>query len=104
MYGKPKASLWRNLSTGTPQNLFSTILCFVALVYMSYFFQNRGVPNENIVQNHLNIPYLNVCRHIFIPLKFVIWFHSWKSSDPKIIGIKIYLFENFRQKKGSRKF
>ena len=29
---------------------------------------------------------------------------SWKSSDPKIIGIKTYLFENFGQKKGSRKF
>ena len=27
-----------------------------------------------------------------------------KSSDPKIIGIKTYLFENFSQKKGSRKF
>ena len=29
---------------------------------------------------------------------------NWKSSDPKIIGIKTYLFENFSQKKGSRKF
>ena len=28
----------------------------------------------------------------------------WKSSDPKIIGIKTYLFENFSQEKGSRKF
>ena len=27
-----------------------------------------------------------------------------KSSDPKIIGIKTNLFENFSQKKGSRKF
>ena len=26
-------------------------------------------------------------------------FPSWKSSDPKIIGIKTYLFENFSQKK-----
>ena len=31
-------------------------------------------------------------------------FPSWKSSDPKIIGIKTDLFENFSQKKGSRKF
>ena len=54
MYGK--ASLWRNLSTGTPQNFFSTIPFFVALVYKSYLFQNTGAPNENIVQNHLNIP------------------------------------------------
>ena len=25
IYGKSKASLWRNLSTGTPQNFFRTI-------------------------------------------------------------------------------
>ena len=40
IYGKSKASLWRNLSTGTPPNFFRTILCFVALVYNWYFFQN----------------------------------------------------------------
>ena len=33
IYGKSKASLWRNLSTGMPPNLSRTILCFVALVY-----------------------------------------------------------------------
>ena len=49
-----------------------------------------GALNENIVQNHLNI------FHLFR-------FPSWKSSDPKIIGIKTYLFENFSQKKVSRK-
>ena len=40
------------------------------------------------------------------PLKLfhLFGFPSWKSSDPKIIGIKTYLFENFSQKKGSRKF
>ena len=32
-YGKSIASLWRNLSAGTPAKLFRTILCFVALVY-----------------------------------------------------------------------
>ena len=31
-YGKSKASLWKNLSTGTPPKFFRTILCFVALV------------------------------------------------------------------------
>ena len=31
-------------------------------------------------------------------------FPSWKSSDPKILGIKTFLFENFSPKKGSRKF
>ena len=40
IYGKFKASLWRNLSTGTPPKFFRTILCFVALVYNWYFFQN----------------------------------------------------------------
>ena len=38
MYGKSKASLWRNLYTGTRPNFFSTILCFVAVVYKSFFF------------------------------------------------------------------
>ena len=40
LYGKSKESLWRNLRTGTPPNFFRTILCFVALVYNWYFFQN----------------------------------------------------------------
>ena len=40
IYGKSKASHWRNLSTGTPPKFSSTILCFVALVYDSYYFQN----------------------------------------------------------------
>ena len=26
-------------------------------------------------------------------------FPSWKSNDPKIIGIKTYLFENFNKEK-----
>ena len=39
-YGKSKASLSRNLSTGTPAKHFRTILWFVALVYNWYFFQN----------------------------------------------------------------
>ena len=44
-------------------------------------------------------------RYIY-PLKMfhLFAFPSWKSNDPKIIGIKTYLFENFSQKKGSRKF
>ena len=35
-----KASLWRNLSTGTPPKFFSAILCLVVLVYNWYVFQN----------------------------------------------------------------
>ena len=41
MCGKSKASLWRNLSTVTPQKCLSTILCFLALVYKSYFFSEQ---------------------------------------------------------------
>ena len=40
IYGKSKATLQRNLRTGTPPKLFRTILCFVALVYNRYVFQN----------------------------------------------------------------
>ena len=39
IYGKSQASLWRNLSSATPPKFFMTILCFVALVYNSYFFR-----------------------------------------------------------------
>ena len=41
IYGKSKASLWRNLSTGTPPKCFRTILCFVALVYNWFFFSEQ---------------------------------------------------------------
>ena len=43
---------------------------------------------------------------MFYPQKIfhLLGFPSWKSSDPKIMGIKTYLLENFSQKKGSRKF
>ena len=73
-----------------------------------------GAPNENVVQNHLNIALLDVFwylngkyRHIFIPWKFFICSDFLAESlvhDPNIIGIKTYLFENSSQKKGSRKF
>ena len=36
---KSEASLRRNLSTDTPPNFVSKILCYVALVYNLYFFQ-----------------------------------------------------------------
>ena len=39
--GKSKASLWRNLSTGTPPFFWGTILCFVALVSKAYFFSEQ---------------------------------------------------------------
>ena len=45
-------------------------------------------------------------RAYFYPLKFfhLFGFPGWKSSDPKIIEIETYLFENFSQKIGYRKF
>ena len=39
LHGKSEASLWRNLSTDTLPNFFSTILCFVALLQFIFFFQ-----------------------------------------------------------------
>ena len=71
-------------------------------------FWSHRAPNESIVQNHWNIALLNVFYYLNgrYPLKIfrLFGFSSWKSSDPKIIiGIETYLFENFSQKKGSRK-
>ena len=45
--------------------------------FINSFSQTSGAPNKNIVQNHLNIA----------------------SGDPKIIGIKTYLFKNLARKK-----
>ena len=53
IYGKSKASLWRNLSTRRPPKLFRTILCFVALVYKSYFFQKSRY--AEIIQHQILI-------------------------------------------------
>ena len=39
LHGKSKANLWRNLSTDTLPNFFSTILCFVALLKCIFFFR-----------------------------------------------------------------
>ena len=43
IYGKPKASFWRNLSTDRPPQFFRTILCFVAIVYNCFFFFRTAV-------------------------------------------------------------
>ena len=62
-------------------------------VLAGWFNYWSGAPNEDIVQNHLNIALLNVFyylngtyRHIFIPLKFfhLFGFLSWKSCDAKL--------------------
>ena len=98
-----------------PNNIRTRYLSCVLFIFVDNngTFQYSGAPNENIVQNHLNIALLNVFyylngryRHIFYPRKFFHLFGcpSLKSSDPKILGIKTYLVENFRQKNGRWKF
>ena len=53
IYGKSKASLQGNFRTGMPRKFFSTILCFVALVNNSYFFQNSRF--TEIIQHQILI-------------------------------------------------
>ena len=61
-YGKSKASPGRNLSNGTPPKSFSTILCFVALVYKSYFFSEQPFDgNYSALDFHIN----TVISHTF---------------------------------------
>ena len=67
---------------------------FISQLLICYYevrIQESGAPNENIVQNHLNIALSNIFQYL-------------NCSDPKIIGIKTSLFENFSHKKGSQKF
>ena len=66
IYGKSKASLWRNLSTGTSPNFFRTILCFVALVYNWYFFRTavlRKLFDIRFSYKHCN------CSHVCLLVK-----------------------------------
>ena len=61
-YGKSKASLWRNLSTGTPPKFFRTFLCFVALLYNWYFFSEQPFyGNHSTLDSHTN----TVISHTF---------------------------------------
>ena len=53
IYGKSKANLWRNLGTGTPPNVFRTILCFVALVY-NWYFVHSFYGNYSTLDSHTN--------------------------------------------------
>ena len=48
------------LSSGTPQKYFSTILCFVALVYKSFFFQNSRFTEIRFSYKHCN--FSRVCH------------------------------------------
>ena len=58
IYVKSKASLWRNLSTGTPPKLFRTILCFVPLIiiYNCIFFRTAVFSDGNYstLDSHTN--------------------------------------------------
>ena len=61
IYGKSKANFWGNLNTGTPRKCFSTILCFVALVYKSYFFRTavlRTLFHIRFSFNHCNFSHV----------------------------------------------
>ena len=55
MYGKSKASLWKNLSTGTAQKSFGAIFCFCDFSLQLIFFSvqpfNR---NYSTVDSHTN--------------------------------------------------
>ena len=53
IYGKSKANLWRNLGTGTPPNVFRTILCFAALVY-NWYFVHSFYGNYSTLDSHTN--------------------------------------------------
>ena len=61
LHGKSKASLWRNLSTDTLPNFFSTILCFVALLQFIFFSVKPFCGNYSTFDSHTNI----VISHMF---------------------------------------
>ena len=62
IYGKSKASLWRNLSTGTPRKFFGTILCFVAVSLQLIFFSEQPFyGNYSTLHSHTN----TVISHAF---------------------------------------
>ena len=72
IYEKFEASLWRNLSTGTPPKFLSAILCFVALVY-NYIFIRTAVLRKlfyiRFSYKHCN--FLQVCLPVKMASKTV---------------------------------
>ena len=61
LHGKSKASLWRNLSTDTLPNVFSTILCFVALQQFLFFSVKPFCGNYSTSDSRAN----TVISHMF---------------------------------------
>ena len=55
-YRKSRASLWRNLSTGTSQTFFSIILCFVAFYSLQviYVLEQLFYGNYSTLDSHTN--------------------------------------------------
>ena len=95
IYGKSKASLWRNLSTGTPPKFFSAILCFVALVHNYIFFRTavlRKLFDIRFSYKHCN--FLHVCLNVKMASKTVprsivrcslmLIFRAWVTCDSTV--------------------
>ena len=86
IYGKSKARLWRNLSTGMPPKFFRTILCIVALLYNWYFFRTAVLLKLSDIRfsyKHCNVS--RVCLLVKMASKtvtrsiiklFVVWQNS----------------------------
>ena len=67
------------------------------------FWGLRGFILDGDLRFHFILPAIVVLFFFlrFCQLSFCLFgFPCWKSSDPKIIGVKTYLFRNFNQKKG----
>ena len=92
--GTPPYKLYRYVPPQRVGFLSSFGLILLIMDWNRVWFSREFDPREleNIVQNPS-------CLNIAL-----FGFPSWKCSDRKIIGIKTYLFENFSQKKSSRKF
>ena len=93
IYGKAKASLWRNLSTGTPPKFFRTILCFVALVYNWYFFENSRF--TEIIRHYIRFSYKHgnfshVCLLVKMALKTVTRYYCLPVRSKNLLFLSLY--------------
>jgi len=112
---KSKASLRRNLSTGTPPNFFSTTFCFIALVYNWYFFQNAAVLRKlfdiRFSYKHCNFSHVclvlvkkptegaDISQLIYLGLFYVPYTSAWQSLLHKLPVPEVYLAEKSTKNK-----